>query len=107
MSEVGRGLVVSRDITPQLVRVLKINESAEVTETCLELVTNLAETGNFFVFLSLINPPKINAAVFQEQKRHFSNLGNLWLIVKYKFRYSLSIFIYTHKKKVYKDYLSY
>ncbi|XP_027228646.1 rap1 GTPase-GDP dissociation stimulator 1 isoform X2 [Penaeus vannamei] len=43
-TEVGRGLVVSRDITPQLVRVLKINESAEVTETCLELVTNLAET---------------------------------------------------------------
>ncbi|KAK8747197.1 hypothetical protein OTU49_016673 [Cherax quadricarinatus] len=43
-TEVGRGLVVSRDITPQLVRVLRINESPEVTETCLELVTNLAET---------------------------------------------------------------
>ncbi|XP_068218046.1 rap1 GTPase-GDP dissociation stimulator 1 isoform X2 [Palaemon carinicauda] len=41
---VGRGLVVSRDITPQLVRVLKINESAEVTETALELITNIAET---------------------------------------------------------------
>ncbi|XP_064087915.1 rap1 GTPase-GDP dissociation stimulator 1-B-like [Macrobrachium nipponense] len=43
-TEVGRGLVVSRDITPQLVRVLKINESAEVTETALELITNIAET---------------------------------------------------------------
>ncbi|KAG7160979.1 Rap1 GTPase-GDP dissociation stimulator 1-A-like [Homarus americanus] len=43
-TEVGRGLVVSRDITPHLVRVLRINESPEVTETCLELVTNLAET---------------------------------------------------------------
>ena len=46
--EVGRGLVVSRDITPQLVKVLKVTESAEVTETCLELITNLAETGKFF-----------------------------------------------------------
>lgn len=43
-TEVGRGLVVSKDITPQLVCVLRINESPEVTETCLELVTNLAET---------------------------------------------------------------
>ncbi|XP_050717364.1 rap1 GTPase-GDP dissociation stimulator 1-A-like isoform X5 [Eriocheir sinensis] len=43
-TEVGRGLVVSKDVTPQLVRVLRINESPEVIETCLELVTNLAET---------------------------------------------------------------
>lgn len=45
-TEVGRGLVVSKDVTPQLVRVLRINESPEVIETCLELITNLAETGN-------------------------------------------------------------
>ncbi|KAG0729258.1 Rap1 GTPase-GDP dissociation stimulator 1 [Chionoecetes opilio] len=43
-TEVGRGLVVSKDVTPQLVRVLRINESPEVIETCLELITNLAET---------------------------------------------------------------
>lgn len=44
---------MSKDVTPQLVRVLRINESPEVTETCLELVTNLAETGNkkFSVFI--------------------------------------------------------
>ncbi|KAK7086367.1 Rap1 GTPase-GDP dissociation stimulator 1 [Halocaridina rubra] len=43
-TEVGRSLVVTRDITPQLVKVLRINESAEVTETALELITNIAET---------------------------------------------------------------
>ncbi|KAK3876221.1 hypothetical protein Pcinc_018972 [Petrolisthes cinctipes] len=42
-TEVGRGLVVSRDITPQLVRVLKVNQSPEVIETALELVSNLAD----------------------------------------------------------------
>ncbi|XP_045135546.1 rap1 GTPase-GDP dissociation stimulator 1-like isoform X3 [Portunus trituberculatus] len=43
-TEVGKGLVVSKDVTPQLVRVLRINESPEVIETCLELITNIAET---------------------------------------------------------------
>lgn len=45
MAEVGRGLVVSRDITPQLVRVLRVNQSPEVIETALELVSNLADNG--------------------------------------------------------------
>ncbi|XP_076034055.1 visceral mesodermal armadillo-repeats isoform X2 [Oratosquilla oratoria] len=42
-TENGRSLVVARDISPQLVKVLNVNESAEVTETCLELISNLAE----------------------------------------------------------------
>lgn len=51
-TEVGKGLVVSKDVTPQLVRVLRINESPEVIETCLELITNIAETGNFIALAS-------------------------------------------------------
>lgn len=43
--DVTRSLVISKDITPQLIKILNFNESAEVTETCLELITNLAETG--------------------------------------------------------------
>ncbi|RXG68143.1 Rap1 GTPase-GDP dissociation stimulator 1-A [Armadillidium vulgare] len=43
-SESSRELVISKNITPYLVNILNCNESAEVVETCLELITNLAET---------------------------------------------------------------
>ncbi|CAL4101912.1 unnamed protein product, partial [Meganyctiphanes norvegica] len=69
-TEIGRSLVISRNITGQLVRVLKVNESAEVTETCLELITNLAETE---IVKTQMSQGGICEAVVDVVKRHRNN----------------------------------
>lgn len=69
-TEIGRSLVISRDITGQLVRVLKVNESAEVTETCLELITNLAETE---IVKTQMSQGGICESVIEVVKRHRTN----------------------------------
>ena len=45
-----RELVISKNISSYLAKVLKENNSPEIIETCLELISNLADTGNMIFF---------------------------------------------------------